>query len=194
MSAPALVDWPPPLDVQIRREAHLSPDGRLRWTLSRSWGDGPAVCFIGVNPSTADHTKDDPTVRRWTHFASAWGYRRFVAVNLYPFRTPSVAECRRLADWQSRGPDWYDRDAIDANLDVVVREAKAAALTVACWGAAAWDDLWVEHVVEHITTGEEPWPSLYCFGTTESGAPKHPMARGVHRIRDDQQPIVWRKP
>lgn len=181
-----------PLDMEIRRSATLSVDGRLRWTLTRSWGDGPAVCFIGVNPSAADHTKDDPTVRRWTHFAAAWGYRRFVAVNLYPFRTPSVAECRRLADWERNGPDWYARDDIDQNLDIVVREAKAAALTVACWGGSAWDEMWVEHVVEHIETGEAPWPALHCFGRTESGAPKHPMARGLHRIPDDQQPLVWR--
>lgn len=34
---------------------------------------------------------------------------------------------------------------------------------------------------------------LICLGTTLSGAPKHPMARGRSRIPRDQQPIIWRK-
>jgi len=33
---------------------------------------------------------------------------------------------------------------------------------------------------------------LVCLGTTQSGAPKHPMARGGHRISRDQQPIEWK--
>ena len=27
--------------------------------------------------------------------------------------------------------------------------------------------------------------------TTLSGAPKHPLARGQHRIPDDQEPMQW---
>ena len=32
---------------------------------------------------------------------------------------------------------------------------------------------------------------LSCLGTTLSGAPKHPLARGQHRIPDDQEPMQW---
>ncbi|TIW40168.1 MAG: DUF1643 domain-containing protein, partial [Mesorhizobium sp.] len=77
-------------------------------------------------------------------------------------------------------------------LNVVVQESKAADIVVACWGAIAWDDVWIDHVVEAIQSGEAPWPDLYCFGITASGAPKHPMARGLHRIARDQKPILWR--
>src|SRR3546814_4937737 len=54
-------------------------------TLFRSWRAGPHICFIGVNPSTASHLKDDPTAWRWVHFADSWGYGGYVTVNLYPF-------------------------------------------------------------------------------------------------------------
>lgn len=180
-----------PLPTGIKRSALVSDCGQYRWTLTRTWRAGPHVCFIGVNPSTADHRTDDPTVRRWTHFASAWGYGGFVAVNLYPFRSPNVAACRKWADWENNGPDWYARDRIIDNLDIVAEEAQRAALVVACWGATAWNDMWIDHAVERIQ-GTEPFPAIHCFGKTAGGAPIHPMARGVHRVPDDAKPVVWK--
>lgn len=177
----------------VRRSATLSDCGRYRWTLTRMWGTGRHVCWIGVNPSTADAANDDPTVRRWMSFSQAWGYDGFSAVNLYPFRSSSPAECRRWAAWEGNGPDWHARDAIHANVGIVASEAKSAALVVACWGAAAWDDVFVEHVCEAIEAGEEPWPVIHCIGTTGSGAPKHPLARGAHRVPDDARPVPWRR-
>jgi len=179
-------------DLTIKRSATFSRNGANRLTLTRVWGEGPHVCFIGLNPSTADHEVDDPTVRRWIHFARFWGFSGFTAVNLYPCRSSSPAECRKWADWENNGPDWHARDDLHHNLGVIVRESKAAAVTVACWGAVAWDEIWVEHVIEEITTGHEPWPSIYCFGMTSSGAPIHPLARGKHRVPDDAQPLIWR--
>ena len=178
----------------IARSAEISSCSAYRWTLTRMWGSGAHVCFIGLNPSTADALKDDPTVRLWTMFARDWGYAGFTAVNLYPFRSPSPAECRRWSRWEENGPDWYARDALlYANLPTIVREAKAAALTVACWGAGAWDNSLIEHVIEEIQSGEAPWPDLYCFGRTKHGHPKHPMGRGAHRVPDSAKPVLYRR-
>lgn len=178
----------------ILREATFSRGDQNRLTLTRMWdGNLPSVCFIGLNPSTADDRVDDPTVRRWTHFAKAWGYGSFTAVNLYPFRSSSPAICRAWADWENNGPDWYARDDIVANIDTVATEAKRAGFVVACWGAGAWDDALVEMVLESIMSGDEPWPDVHCFGLTQIGAPIHPMARGKHRIPDSATPVVWRR-
>jgi hypothetical protein len=49
-----------------------------------------------------------------------------------------------------------------------------------------------EKVVEEIQAGEAPYPDLWCWGTNADGSPKHPMARGKHRIPADQPPILWR--
>lgn len=165
--------------------ATFARNGSLRLTLTRRWALGTHVLFIGHNPSTADHQLDDPTVRRWTHFARAWGHSGFVAVNLYPIRTPDPAECRRWADWEDAGPDWYARDDLQHNVSVVEKEAAEAALVVACWGAIARDTDWIDHVLDAVGK------PVHCLGLTMSGAPIHPMARGRNRVPDDAMPIPY---
>jgi hypothetical protein len=178
--------------MQIKKTASISPCETYRWTLTRSWGDGKRVCWVMLNPSTADHREDDPTIRRIIHFTRLWGFDGLTVVNLYPYRSPHPAECRRWANWENNGPDWHARHALQKNTGIVAEEAKRAAMVVAAWGATAWDQDWVDNIVEEITGGEEPLPSLHCLGTTDSGAPKHPMARGKHRVPDDQRSVLWR--
>lgn len=180
-------------DLLIRRSATYGNGDQLRFTLGREWDDQlPKVCFIGHNPSRASHLIEDPTTLRWNHFAHAWGYGGYVAVNFYPLRAPHPEDARRWAEWD-KSFDWHVRDTLHENEDIVVREAKNAGLVVACWGAIMWDDIYMEHVIEQVMYGEEPWPSIHAFGKTASGAPIHPMARGKHRVPDDRPPIVWRQ-
>lgn len=176
-------------DSYIRRDARF--DGSDRLTLTRWWAPGPRACVIGCNPSTADALADDPTSRWWNRWFRLFGFNGYDAVNLYPFCTAIPAECRQIAEagWQG---EWHYRDAMQANASHVARVAKRATQVFVCWGAIAWDDLWVESVVEEVQSGEAPWPDLWCWGTTGGGAPKHPLARGAHRIAADQPPIMWR--
>ncbi len=44
------------------------------------------VVWVMLNPSTADHVHDDPTIRRCMGFARAWGYGGIAVVNLYAWR------------------------------------------------------------------------------------------------------------
>lgn len=143
MIEPTLFERPAaarPLPNEIMRAASISTCGTCRWTLTRTWRGGSHVCWIGLNPSDADANRDDPTARRWIDFTSAWGFGGYVAVNLYPYRSSDPAACRKWADWESNGPDWHARDQILHNVDVVAREAKRAAIVVACWGADPWDE------------------------------------------------------
>lgn len=178
-------------DPVIRRKADFPYPG-CRRSLSRDWGPGPRALVIGCNPSDADAYREDMT----THWLNAWfqlfGFGGYDLWNLYPFCTSSPAECRRIVDGAAFG-DWHTRDMMQyVNLPALVAAAKAAKQVFVCWGAIAWDQDWVEHVVEEIQTGPAPWPDLWCWGTTKAGAPKHPLARGAHRIARDQAPILWR--
>ena len=58
----------------MNKGAKLSDDKLYRYSLWRIWDDKkPYVLFIGLNPSTADETEDDPTIRRCIGFAESWG-------------------------------------------------------------------------------------------------------------------------
>jgi hypothetical protein len=178
------------LGNEPRSNAIFAGDHRIE--LYREWGSGPTACVIGCNPARANADRNDMTSRWWINWFQRAGFGRYRGVNLYPFVTASPKECKRIADTIGNGA--YDvRDALHmVNLPHVVKVAKAADQVFVCWGAIAWDSDWADHVVEQIQTGEEPWPDLWCWGTTSSGAPKHPLARGKHRIPVDQPAILWR--
>ena len=83
----------------IDNGAVLSPDLKHRYNLWRIWETGkPFALFIGLNPSTADHTKDDPTVRRCKQFALDWGYGGFHIVNLFGYRATKPTDMIKQAD------------------------------------------------------------------------------------------------
>jgi hypothetical protein len=181
------VDDAPP---DIRREADIGgPNDEFRWTLRRSWGEGAHVLFCMLNPSDADHERDDPTMHAVMHFARLWGFPGVTVVNPWPFRSSSPAACQRWAFGKGPGDPDVAR-VLEENLRVIEREANAAARIVVAWGNGAWDAGWIARVERVLrTVGND----LFCLGTTDSGAPKHPLARGVHRVPRDQQPIVWRR-
>ena len=57
-------------ETDIVKGAWFSTDKRYRWALWRTWNVNKGrVVFIGLNPSTATETEDDPTVRRCIGFA-----------------------------------------------------------------------------------------------------------------------------
>ena len=174
----------------LRRSAFFPVPG-MRRRLSRDWGPGPRALVIGCNPSSAGADRDDPTSCWWNAWFQLFGFGGYDAANLYPFCTSSPAECRRITEAAWDG-EWHDRDAIQHNCDAVAELAKKADQVFVCFGAIAWDDMWVEHVVEEIQSGVAPYPDLWCWGLTKHGAPKHPLARGVHRIPRNQPPILWR--
>lgn len=188
----AALPLPGMADAAMERAANLSACGTYRWTLSRRWASGgSSVCWIMLNPSTADAEVDDPTIREVIRFSRLWGYQAATVVNLYPFRSSSPAKCRRWADWEAHGPDWAVRDLIQENAEVVAREARGAELVIAAWGAAPWASDWAQHVAEEYVLGSSrPW-DLYCLGTNSDGSPRHPLARGRHRVPREQHPVIY---
>jgi hypothetical protein len=81
------------------------------------------VAFIGLNPSTADETNDDPTIRRCINFAKAWGFGSLCMVNLFAYRSTDPQHMLAVED--PVGPEndaWLEK----------IRDA--AGLVVAAWG------------------------------------------------------------
>jgi hypothetical protein len=59
-----------------------------RYELRRVWDPTRGlVAFIGLNPSTADETHDDPTVRRCIGFARCWDFGGLIMLNAFAFQS-----------------------------------------------------------------------------------------------------------
>lgn len=160
-------------------------DDCYRDELRRIWNDElPLLVVCMLNPSIADAERNDPTILALIHFAKLWGYGGLLIVNLYSLRTPSPAEMMRHPEPIGSG----NSKAINAALDY----ARAnGGQVLAAWGNdGGFDgrDEWFCSVATKIYALD-----LICLGVTKGWKPKHPMARGKHRIPRDQQPIVWRR-
>src|SRR5689334_19453129 len=97
--------------LQLEDNAVISACGRYRYVLTRQVGPGSRrATFVMLNPSTADATNDDPTIRRCIGFAREWGCGRLVVLNLFAFRATDPADLKRAID--PVGPenrDWFER-------------------------------------------------------------------------------------
>lgn len=144
--------------MPLEMEASLSECGQYRWWLRRTWGEGPEVCFVMLNPSTADHRVDDPTIRRCIGFAKDWGFGRLTVRNLYCFRSPSPKVLFRAADPIGR-----------LRADDELAAAMTADRIVVAWGVNARADR-VARAAE-ILHGRQ----VFCFGRTKAGQPRHPL-------------------
>jgi len=111
--------------------ALISACGRFRYELIREWdGSLPWCCFIGLNPSTADATLDDPTIRRCIGFSKSFGCGRLLMLNLYAFRTVSP---KVLWDARKKGVDIIGGPA--NYFDAMQKKInERGALTIAAWG------------------------------------------------------------
>jgi hypothetical protein len=66
----------------------FSKDRKHRFKLWRIWDDTKPNClFVLHNPSTADETKNDPTIRRCIQFAKSWGFGGVYIGNYFSFRS-----------------------------------------------------------------------------------------------------------
>lgn len=149
----------------VSRSAEISPCGRYRYMLHRAatrWTipTHRAIAFCMLNPSIADATLDDPTIRRCRGFAERWGCNGLVVVNLYALRS---TQPRLLRDHP---------DPVGPDNDQWIRAAARDCGNVVCaWGTNARAER-VRHVVEIIRSAGA---SLLCIGTTKDGHPRHPL-------------------
>lgn len=156
MSHPNLFDAP----GAVRSDAVISPCGRYRYTLTRRWGEGAPLLFVMLNPSTADASVDDPTIRRCLGFARREGFQALEVVNLFAFRATDPAEL--VTAVCPIGPD---------NTRHLIEARRRAGLVVAAWGAfvpRAYRDR-PQDVINVLACG------LLCLGMTAKGEPRHPL-------------------
>jgi hypothetical protein len=165
----------------ITNDAGIARHGRYRYWLTRACADRPvcgpfrAVNFICLNPSTADASSDDPTVRRLRGFTKAWGYDGFWLTNLFAYRATDPTDLC-TAEGDVVGP---------LNDAWLVAVATRADLVVAAWGAV---DGLVRNNVRFAERRACYLLSLlhmpiHTLGVTKNAFPRHPLY-----LRGDTQP------
>lgn len=139
--------------------------GPYRYLLWRTWNVHlPAVTFVMLNPSTADATLDDPTIRRCTGFAQRWGYGVLLVVNLFAFR--AVRPCDLLATSDPVGPE------NDTYLRYGAEQSSCLMVAWGCLGRTHNRDC----AVLELLLGQGF--RLFCLGRNRDGSPKHPLYVG----------------
>lgn len=160
----------------IGNDALLSPDGRYRYRLTRRWDDGPTAVWIMLNPSTADASDDDPTIRRCITFSQREGCGSLIVVNLCAYRATDPKALMQAG-----------REGIDiqgpGNADHLQAALSEGSFTVAAWGAHAAHRAIAPHTPARIVVHRP----MQCLGRTQAGHPRHPLY-----VRGDQPLEVFR--
>lgn len=165
-----------------RSSAILSPCGLYRYRLERHGpGDG-ATAIIMVNPSTADASENDPTIRKLLGFGEIHGWGKLIVGNLYAYRATDVRELAAAAD--PVGPDNGHR------LTEVLLDADRV---VFAWGPLAkqplafrdrqWRDVW--NLAKAL--GCQPMQIAEPCG---DGQPRHPLMPGYSSLITPWEPSL----
>ncbi len=172
--------------------ARFSDDRVMRYRLARDLAGAPIIVggdgvygiarivWLLLNPSTADAFKPDPTVTECRKRSIALGADTFEVVNLFAFRSTYPIDLRK------RAHGFRGDDAI--NNEQILAACRGAYKVIAAWG----NDGALDHrarVVKELLA--EQGVKLLHLGLTKDGIPKHPLARGVHRIPAALMPQEW---
>lgn len=145
--------------------AGISSCKQYRWWLYRDIGqktkrDCGLIIWVMMNPSTADHSKNDPTINRIMAYSREWGYTAILVLNIYAIRSTLQANIRGRVGSRN---DWW--------LSTIFSYAKIKKVPVICaWG------------VKHKDRGDEvrllakrKGIKLLCLEHAANAEPKHPL-------------------
>ncbi len=155
--------------------AEFSDCGRYRYKLWRIWDDAlPLVMCIGLNPSTANATKPDPTITNLTKMLRKLGYGGFYMMNLFAWISPKPEDLLAC------------EDALGEN-DSKLKEVEAICNDIiVCWGNFKQADERIKQVLPN-------YPQAKCFGVTKGGKPLHPLAMMYAGLTDKPELFLYQQ-
>lgn len=148
--------------MTTKKSAIFSKCNRYRYELQRCWSKPVSkkstITFIGLNPSTADATVDDPTIRKCIAYAQKWGYSRMLMVNLFAWKATDPASLLDAADPIGSLNDHYIKRAVNRS-----------SMVIACWGEQGV-------LLNRASELRGRYPRrLRCLKVNRSGEPTHPL-------------------
>lgn len=157
----------------MEKGAEFSDCRKYRYKLWRIWdNDLPKAMCIGLNPSTANETKNDPTITHLTKALQKLGYGGFYMVNLFA----------RI----SSDPNVLLSHGLDLQGDNEVKLAETHLLckdVIVCWGGFKQATKRIEQVLPR-------YPDALCFGINSDGTPEHPMFSLVYKKNKPELKLI----
>ncbi|MBX2837480.1 MAG: DUF1643 domain-containing protein, partial [Gammaproteobacteria bacterium] len=149
-----------PVPIVFHGHAEFSACGQYRYLLTRRWERRCAkkrtVCFIGLNPSTADAETNDPTVRKCIAIADQLGFKQLLLVNLFAYRATEPKDLKLSSEPLGELTDHY-----------LLQAVKLSGTVVACWGNHG-QFLGRDQEVLNMLPGK-----LHCLKRNATGTPAH---------------------
>lgn len=151
-------------NFQNTKGATISVCTRYLYSLYRIWDDEkPKVLFVMLNPSTADSTKDDATIRRCIDYAKKWGYGGLYVTNLFAYRATDPKDLLKV-----------DNPFGDKNIYYTKQISDIVDKVICAWGNS--------DILTKLLKGFEPKEllsfcssKLHFIELSQNGTPKHPL-------------------
>jgi hypothetical protein len=163
-------------------------DAEYRYTLHRTWDEGPHVNFVMLNPSVASEVEDDRTIRKCQKLARTWGYCGIIVTNIFAFRAMKPKDMKAAPD--PVGPlndHWIELMARVAGGPIVAAWGNHGAYRAR--GAHVLQSLVAPRAADDQLDAREGFTVMRLGPATDGGHPWHPLY-----TRDDVPLVVHRHP
>jgi hypothetical protein len=171
-----LIKLPPTWEVYATFDG---PGNCLRYSLTHIWDRMLPAALVGMmNPSGADTRFGDSTVMKTARIFMRLGFGSQIVVNACAHRGVSPKMLLQTKD--PVGPD---------NLRTIADLAGRASLLVIAHGNLPGG--LQKHADAMVAVLRATGKPLHVFGLSQSGVPKHPLARGRNLVPENVVPQLW---
>lgn len=151
--------------------AEFSECGKYRYKLWRVWDESkPKAMCIGLNPSTANASKNDNTINILIRVLGKLGYGGFYMMNCWAY----ISSDPKLLMVNPMSDEW--------NNNTMTVTASECDTIIFCWGNFT--------VIKEKGRDKElieMFPNAKCFGVNANGSPWHPRALSYKGLLDSPE-------
>lgn len=147
----------------MKSGAEFSECKNYRYALWRIWDESmPLVMFIGLNPSTANETENDPTIRRVCAIAKHNGYGGVYMMNCFPLVSTDPAALHAFND-----TPFHDIEDME-NMRWLLEVKRRCSAIVFAWGNFDVVKQRAESIAGYFKNAK-------ALHINKNGSPKHPL-------------------
>lgn len=158
--------------MEIGGGADFSENMAFRYRLWRIWdATKPKAMCIGLNPSTANGSKNDATISILIRMLTKLGYGGFYMMNCFPYITSNPKLLM------------HSPENNEMNNNALISTSALCDVVIFAWGGF--------DVIKKLGRDKElieMFPNAKCFDKSKDGSPIHPLAMQERNGRNPNEP------